>query len=265
MPPQRTDVTGPTLILRRRHLPMLVAVAWKNVRLRYKSSFLGFLWTLFNPLLFLLIFLFIFSRAFPQVANYPVFALTGLILWSFFATTSGHIMGSLVENAPVLRSIAVPPLVFPLSQLLAGVFNLLLSLLPFAAILWWFGWRPSMVTLLVLPAVGLFAVFVYGVSLALCALNVLLRDIGLLWSALLPAIFYLTPVAYPPDLVPDDLRWVAAMNPLYHFTALAREVLYLGRLPDAGQWITTAGIALIALLGGTAVFNLLRRSFIANY
>lgn len=257
----RTD----RLVVRREHLPMLATVAWKNVRLRYKSSMLGFLWTLFNPLLFLLIFLFIFSRAFDQVENYPVFALTGLVFWSFFATTSAHVLGSLVENAPVLRSMAVPPLVFPLSQLLAGLFNLLLSLVPFAVILWWFGWRPSGATVLVLPALLLFAGFVLGVSLALCALNVLFRDIGLLWSALLPALFYLTPVAYPPDLVPADLRWVAAMNPLYHYTALVREVLYAGRVPDAGQWVTTVGLTLLALLGGLAVFNLLRRGFIANY
>jgi ABC-type polysaccharide/polyol phosphate export permease len=257
--------TGPVLVITRRHLPMLWSVAWKNIRLRYKSSLLGFFWTLFNPLLFLLIFLFIFSTAFPQVANYPVFALTGLIFWSFFATTSGHILGSLVENAPVLRSMAVPPLVFPVSQLMAGLFNLLASLLPFAAILWYFGWRPVPATLLVFPVVALFAAFLFGVSLALCALNVFFRDIGLLWSALLPALFYLTPVAYPPDLVPERLHWVAQLNPLYHFTGLAREVLYAGRMPGLDQWVTALGLALIALLAGLSIFNLLRRGFIANY
>jgi ABC-type polysaccharide/polyol phosphate export permease len=265
MPPQRTDVSGPTLILRRRHLPMLVAVAWKNVRLRYKSSFLGFLWTLFNPLLFLLIFLFIFSRAFPTVENYAVFALTGLVFWSFFATTSGYILGALVENAPVLRSVAVPPLLFPLAQLLAGLFNLLVSFVPFAIILLWLGWRPSPAAVLVLPVVALYALFVFGVSLTLCALNVLFRDIGLLWSALLPALFYLTPVAYPPELVPTDLRWVAALNPLYHFTALVREVLYHGQVPAVGPWLTALGLATAMVLLGLWVFGRLRRAFIANY
>jgi ABC-type polysaccharide/polyol phosphate export permease len=249
----------------RRHLPMLLTVAWKNVRLRYKSSLLGFLWTLFNPLLFLLIFLFIFSRAFPQVENYPVFALTGLIFWSFFATSSAHILGSVVENAHVLRSLAVPPLVFPVAQLMAGLFNLLVSFIPFAVILALLGWRPAPAALLVLPVLALFAAFVFGLSLALCALNVFFRDIGILWSALLPALFYLTPVAYPPDLVPADLRWIASMNPLYHFIGLVREVLYHGRVPGLEQWVPAFGLALLALLGGVAVFNMLRRGFIANY
>ncbi len=257
--------TAQELRIRGRHLPMLVTVAWKNVRLRYKGSLFGFLWTLFNPLLFLLIFLFIFSRAFAQVENYPVFALTGLVFWSFFATTSGHILGALVENAHVLRSLAVPPLVFPLAQLLAGLVNLALSMLPFALILLWLGWQPTWAAVLVLPVIALYAAFVFGVSLALCALNVYFRDIGLLWSALLPAIFYLTPVAYPPDLVPADLRWVAALNPLYHFIGLVREVLYLGHVPAIGLWVPAVGLTLIGLLGGLAVFNLLRRGFIANY
>ena len=78
--------------LGRAHTPLLLALAWKNVRLRYKSSMLGFVWTLLNPLIFLGIFLLIFSNAFPQVPNYAVFALTGLVFWSFFATVSGQAM-----------------------------------------------------------------------------------------------------------------------------------------------------------------------------
>lgn len=129
---------------------MVRAVAWRNVRLRYKSSMLGFVWTLLNPLLFLLIFLLIFSEAFPQVENYPVFALSGLILWSFFATSSAHVMGALVENAAVLRSLAVPPLVFPLAQVLAGLFNLGMSFVPFAFILHFFGRVPHGTDVLVI-------------------------------------------------------------------------------------------------------------------
>ena len=148
---------------------MVRAVAWRNVRLRYKSSFLGFFWTLLNPLLFLMIFLLIFSEAFPNVENYPVFALSGLIFWSFFATSSAHIMGALVENAAVLRSLSVPPMVFPLAQLLAGLFNLFMSFIPFAIILHLFGREPHLTDLLVIPIVACFGGFIFGISLALSA------------------------------------------------------------------------------------------------
>ena len=244
---------------------MVRAVAWRNVRLRYKSSMLGFVWTLLNPLLFLLIFLLIFSEAFPQVENYPVFALSGLILWSFFATSSAHVMGALVENAAVLRSLAVPPLVFPLAQVLAGLFNLGMSFVPFAFILHFFGRVPHGTDVLVIPIVLCFAVFIFGLSLALSALNVFFRDIGLLWNALLPAMFYLTPIAYPSDLVPERMRWVMEVNPLYQYIAAFREVLYHGRIPQMETWVILAGLACISAAFGGMVYRFFRHGFIANY
>ena len=251
--------------LRRSHAPLLLALAWKNVRLRYKSSLLGFAWTLLNPLLFLLIFLLIFSQAFPQVPNYPVFALTGLVFWTFFSTVSGHMLGALVENANVLKSLAVPPLAFPLGQLLAGLFNLALSFIPLALILGWFGWHPLAMHLLILPATALFTIFIFGIGLGLCALNVYFRDIGLLWSALLPAFFYLTPIAYPPDLVPDRLRWIAELNPLYHFIALMRAIIVEGTVPSADAWIITTMLAAVTFSSGMTLHHFLRRGYIANY
>lgn len=251
--------------LRRQHAPLLLTLAWKNVRLRYKSSLLGFVWSLLNPLLFLLIFLLVFRHAFPQVPNYAVFALTGLIFWTFFSTVTGHIMGALVENAGVLKSLAVPTLAFPLAQLLAGVFNLLLSFVPLAIIMMWFGWRPEPANLLVLPVTAIFTVFVFGVGLTLCALNVFFRDINLLWGALLPALFYLTPIAYPEDLVPAHLHWIAALNPLYHFIALERAVLVDGRMPALMDWLTAVYMAALALLLGAWTHNSLRRGYVANY
>lgn len=244
---------------------LLLQVAWKNVRLRYKSSLLGFAWTFLNPVLYLAIFLFIFSQAFQHVANYPVFALSGLILWTFFATTSAHVLGAMVENAHVLRSLAVPPLVFPMAQLLAGLINLLFSMVPFALLLAAFGWRPEPVHLLALPALLVFAVFVLGIGLVLCTLNVYFRDIGLLWNALLPALFYITPIAYPPDLVPADLRWIMGFDPLYWYIDLFRGIVHDGRVPDIRTVLLATGLALAALMLGLATYRSLRRGLVANY
>jgi len=251
--------------LHRAHRDLLITLAWKNVRLRYKSSLLGFFWSLLNPLIFLLIFLFIFRHAFPQVPNYPVFALSGLIFWSFFSTSTGHILSSLVDNGHVLRSLAVPPLAFPVAQLMAGLFNLVASFVPFAFILAWFGWRPEPVHLLIVPITALLALFVFGIGLALGALNVYFRDIGLLWGALLPAIFYLTPIAYPADLVPEGMRWIAALNPLYHFIGLVRTVIVDGASPELPQWITACWMAALSTTIGLFVHSSLRRGYIANY
>jgi ABC-2 type transport system permease protein len=257
--------TAPSNRLQTAHWTLIRDLAWKNIRLRYRGSLLGFLWALLSPLLFLLIFLFVFRRAFPAIPNYPVFALTGLIFWTFFATVSGHILGSLVENAGVLKSMAVPPLAFPLGHLLAGLLNLLLSFLPFGFILFNFGWRPQPVHLLVVPITLLLSMFLFGVGLGLCALNVYFRDIGLLWSTLLPALFYLTPIAYPPSLLPTELAWVAALNPLYHFIGLVRTVLVDGLLPGWDQWVSATWCAALGLVSGLLIHQWLRRGYVANY
>lgn len=244
---------------------MLFSLAWKNVKLRYKSSFLGFFWSLLNPLIFLLIFSFIFSQAFPEIKNYPVFALTGLIFWSFFATSSAHVLGSLVESATILRSLSVKPILFPIGQIMAGLINLMLSFIPFLGILLYLGWAPSWTNLMVFPVAFMLAVFTFGVSLGLSALNVFFRDTGMLWGALLPAFFYFTPIAYPPDLVPADMLWIIELNPLYHFVEAIREVLYYGHWLGMETILLLLLISAAALVFGITVFYRLKKGFISNY
>lgn len=247
------------------YLELVFVVAWKNVKLRYKNSFFGFLWSLFNPLLFLAIFTFIFSQAFPDIENYPLFALTGLIFWAFFSTTSNHILGSVVENAAVLRSVYVPPIVFPFSQLIAGLINLLISFVPFGVIMYFLGFEPNWVNLLVVPCTLLFALFTFGFSVCICAFNVYFRDMGMLWTSLQPALFYFTPIAYSYTLVPESMRWIIKFNPLYHFIELFRSVLYHNELPTQPQVLVCSALTLCSLFVGWLVFTKLKRGFIANY
>jgi ABC-2 type transport system permease protein len=264
---ERTDITTRRKGARAGNWSMylLLNLAWKNVKLRYKSSFLGFFWSLLNPLLFLLIFSFIFSKAFPDIDNYPVFALTGLIFWSFFATSSGHVLGSLVESATVLKSLSVKPILFPLSQIIAGCINLLMSFIPFVFILIYLGWEAQLENLLVFPVATLLAVFTFGIALALSALNVFFRDTGMLWGALLPAFFYFTPIAYPVELIPADMKWVIELNPLYHFVEAFRTVLYHAQVLPLNRWLLLVALATFSLLIGLLVFKRLERGFISNY
>ena len=247
------------------YVDLVFVVAWKNVKLRYKNSFFGFLWSLLNPLLFLAIFTFIFSQAFPDIENYPLFALSGLIFWAFFSTTSNHILGSVVENASVLRSVYVPPIVFPVSQLIAGLINLLISFIPFGFIMYFLGFEPSWVNWLVIPCALLFALFTFGFSVCICAINVYFRDMSMLWNSIQPALFYFTPIAYSFTLVPESMRWVIQFNPLYHFIELFRSVLYHGVVPSLDQVMITCGLTVGSLLLGWLVFSKLKKGFIANY
>lgn len=238
-------------------------LSWKNIKVRYKSSVLGIVWSLATPLIFLLIFVFIFSKAFSEIENYPLFALSGLIFWNFFATSTSQIIGSVVEAGGILKSIPVPPILFPISSLMAAVFNLLISLIPFSVLMIAFGNVPNLNSFLLLPVVFLYACFILGLSMVMAALNVYLRDIGMLWSSLLPAILYLTPIAYPVTLIPEKWRWLMNFNPLFHYIDSIRSILYSSMAPSISAFIIMLAISGFSLLAGIGIFKKIERNFIS--
>lgn len=249
-----------------RHYVFLVwALAWKNIRIKYKNSLLGFFWSLLNPLIFLLIFSFIFGQAFQGVENYKLFALSGLVAWSLFPVATNQVIGSLLENAGVLKSLQIPSLVFPGAAMVSSLINFLLTLIPFSVLMLTFGWVPGVETLALLPVLLLFVLFITGFSLFLCALNIYYRDVGLLWNTFTPAIFYFTPIAYPVQLVPEHIRWVMKLNPVYHFVESFRQVIYAGVFPPAREWLYMFILAAGAWLLGVWVYRKLEKGFISNY
>lgn len=248
------------------HYAFLIwALAWKNIRIKYKNSFLGFFWSLLNPLIFLLIFSFIFGRAFPGIENYKLFALSGLIAWSLFPVATNQVISSLPENAGILKSLNIPSLVFPGSAVMSAIINFFFTLVPFTALMLIFGWVPGVESLALVPVLLLFALFIAGLSLLLCSLNIYYRDVGLLWNTFTPAIFYFTPIAYPVSLVPENIRWIMKLNPVYHFVEAFREVIYAGRFPAGKEWLYMLLLAVTSCLLGISVYRKLEKGFISNY
>lgn len=238
-------------------------VAMRNVKLRYKNSILGFLWSLLNPLIYLLIFIVIFRDVFA-LENYPLFILSGLVFWTFFSGTSIQVLGSILDSGGILKSLAVPPITFPLSYLFSSLINLFFMLIPFFILMLFFGLKLSLITLLIFPGIILLSLFTFGFSIALCALNVFFRDVGMFYNTILPALFYLTPIAYPIDQVPEQYQFFIKLNPVLHFIGYFRDILYFNKIPD----MLTIGIILfISILFafiGLYVFNSLKKGFISH-
>lgn len=241
------------------------ALAWKNIKVKYKNSLLGFFWSLLNPLLFLLIFSFIFGNAFSDIQNYKLYALSGLVIWSFFPVASNQVIGSLIENGSVLKSLNIPPLIFTYSALVSSVINFILTLIPFTALLFMFGFKPSLNLLAVPLLLTLYFIFTFGFSLLLCATNVYFRDVGLLWNTIVPALFYFTPIAYPPHLIPAKYQWIIELNPLFHFTDMFRQMIYGNQMPPLQEWIRISIISVLAVAFGGFIFRMLKRGFFAHY
>jgi len=242
----------------------LYALSKRNVILRYKNSIAGFFWGFIKPLLYLLIFIVIFSAQFSSVKNYVLYATSGLIIWFFFANVTGQSVSNIVSSAGLIKSVKIPVVLFPLSEVVSELFNLALTLVVYAAVMHWFGLAYSFSLLLIFPAVVLFGFFTFGITLVLSSVNVFFRDVGILWNTITPAIFYLTPIAYPEDMIPERFQGIVKFNPIYYFIKLCREVLYGGICPSVNLWLQCLVLS-VGMFGiGWWVFSKLKNQFISS-
>ncbi len=246
-------------------LGLVSTLAVKTVKLRYKNSIFGFLWGMMNPIIYLIIFSVVFSKAFPGIDRYPLYALTGLVFWIYFSSSTIQVIESIINNSGVLKSINVPTIAFPLAAQLASLINLALSLIPFVALMFIFGMRIGWETLLFIPVLFFFTAFTLGVSLILTSVNVYFRDVQFAWSSFMPAIFYSSPIAYTTDLIPAKFVWVMKLNPLFHFITALRDVLYYNQVPSLASSILVILLGLVPLGLGFFFFNRLRRGFVSQF
>jgi ABC-2 type transport system permease protein len=210
-----------------------------------------------------MIFIVIFSKGFPDLDNYVLYATSGLILWFFFSNVTGQSVGNIVGSAGLVKSLNIPPVFFPLSELLSEMFNLMLTLVVFMIIMHWFNIVYSPRLFLIIPCVLLFSLFAFGLSLLLCSLNVFFRDVGIIWGTVQPAIFYLTPIAYPEKMIPADYIMVIKLNPVYYFIKLGRSIIYDTAIPSWNLWMTCIIISFVMYITGQFIFNRLKNQFIS--
>jgi ABC-type polysaccharide/polyol phosphate export permease len=246
-------------------------VAIKNLKLRYKNSMLGFLWTLINPLFMLSIFVFVFSQVISGVENYPLYVLSGLIFWNFFSSSSNQMLGKIVESGGILKSVNIPPVIFPLASLMSNFVNFLLTLIPFMVLMIYFGFRPGFITLLIIPVLILFVIFTFSFSLILSCFNVYFRDVEMFWTTITPALFYATPVVYE---APKGMGLFMTLNPFAHFMELIRDILYRSQFEKLQvymwqdipyRFFTTSLFTFVLLMISLLVYNKLRKGFISNF
>lgn len=236
----------------------------KDLKLKYKNSILGYFWSLLHPVIYISIFYVVFSNAFPAVENYSLYVISGILFWTFFATSSSQIINSIVGNASIIKSIYIPSYFFALSMMMSGLVNLLLALIPFLFIMLFLGAPIGFHLIMVVPVTILLGVFTYGLSLALCSLNVFYRDVSILWLSLSPALFYATPIAYSSDIIPEKWLWLYNFNPLVHYFDAIHNVLYDGKWLSINQFLLMTAISLLFLWLGQSIYKKLAKGFVSN-
>jgi ABC-type polysaccharide/polyol phosphate export permease len=226
------------------------------IRTRYKRSALGVVWTLLNPLLNMTVLTIAFSSFFrASLENYPVYVLSGLIFWSFYTQTTTFAMNSLVWGGSLLKRIYLPRSIFAVAAVSNGLINLGLSLIPLILIMLVLG-HPFHPTWWLLPlAVLLLAMFSLGAALFFSILAVFFTDVLDMYQVALQALFFLTPIMYPKDILPPHLVWYLDLNPLYNLLELFRAPLYAGVIPGPSTILAAVASAVVALLAGWWAFT----------
>jgi len=239
-----------------RYRDLIVFLVRRDLTARYKRSVFGIAWTMLNPLGMMIVLSIVFSQIFRMnIADYPAFVLSGLIAWNFFSQSSSSAIYALVWGGELLQRIYIPRSTFAISSIGTGLINLLLSLVPLLLVMVVIG-TPLRPTIILAPvAMILLGLFSLGVGLLISTIGIYFYDVVEMYAIVLMAWFYITPIFYTLDLLPDNLQRLLQLNPTVHLVGLFRDLVFYGTLPTKEEWLISSGFALGTFLLGWLVFT----------
>jgi lipopolysaccharide transport system permease protein len=239
-------------------------LAWRDVKLRYAQTVLGFGWTILQPLFSTGIFTILFGKLAKVPSDglpYPIFSYLGLLPWLFFVNGLNRSSTSLVANAHALTRVYFPRLLLPLGSLLPGFIDLGVAVASAIPLMLYFGYVPSWTAIFWLPVLSLIAVFqALGISLFFSALNVRFRDIGNLIPFALQMVMWITPITYPIALVPEKYWPIVYLNPTLGFIEGYRAAM-VGRPVNLSLVAISAIFAVLSMIGGLYYFRKVESTF----
>lgn len=237
----------------------------KDIKLKYRNSYLGILWSMLNPLLMMIVLTIIFSAIFKNNIEYfPVYVLTGRLIYMFFSESTNFALDSIINNANLIRKVYVPKYFFPLSRVCSSFIVNIVSIIPIFIVMLVLGMKITWhLPLMVIPVVLLF-IFTMGAGLILSTINVFFRDIKHLYSVILTLIMYSMAIFYPIEIIPESYRFIFELNPLYVYLSIFRDVIMNQVLPDAMDLGLSFIYAIISFSVGLYIFYKKQDKFIFN-
>lgn len=243
--------------------PLLKQLVSRDLKVKYRRSFLGYIWSLLNPLLMMVVLTVVFSYMFRfDIPNYPLYMITGQTLWGFFNESTNMCMYSVIQNGALIRKVYIPKYIFPVSRVLSSFVTTSFSLVAIVIVML-FTQAPFHWTILLFPIPLFFLLlFSMGVGMALSALSVYFRDIIHLYGVLTLAWMYMTPIFYPLSALPEKIAAAIVHNPMFCYIAFFRDLVLNGCIPDAQIWLSCMGYSILAFVIGTVIFGKLQKRFI---
>jgi len=243
---------------------LLKLLVTRDIKLKYRRSFLGYLWSVLNPLMIMIVMTIVFSTMFSRnIDNFPVYLFCGQLLFNYMNNSTHQAIFSITSNAALLKKTYVPKFIFTVSKITSGMVDLVFSLGALAIVMIatraTFNW-----TILLFPFVILqLYLFCIGLGLFLAQANVFFKDSQFIYNAVTTAWMYLTPIFYPLEMLPEWLIWcVKHFNPMYFYVGQFRDLVYSGTLPGPAIILAGIGAAILMLVVGIFSFSKSEDNFI---
>lgn len=239
---------------------LFIVLIRRNLKRRYRGSFLGIYWSLFNPLAMTGLYTAIFGAAFAQYydnsnLNYTLAAFTGLAVFNFFSSSTASALTSVVENGSMVNKIRLPLFIFPLATIGASIFQFLMGVFPLLILVTLIISHSLLSAIaLLFPTIALVLVCT-GVGLLMSALYVFFRDLPYFYELVTFGLWIGSPIFYPPEIVPETVRQFLVVNPLLPIVESIRQIVLSGNSPDLSLIIHSLASGLIVFAIGAVVFD----------
>ena len=234
----------------------------KEIRGKYKGSFLGVLWSFINPLLQVAVYAIVFPYIMRvKTPNYLQYLIVGIIPWTWFTTSMNQGMITIRTNAGIIKKVYFPREILPISVVVSGLVNFFISCI-IIVLFCVFGGVGISWHIILLPVIALLQfILTLGLVLAFCAINIYIKDTEYIIQFLINMLFYATPILYPATLFPEKYRILLYLNPLTEIINAYRDMFMYHQLPALNGMIYLTVISLVIFVIGLAIFRKLEKGF----
>ncbi len=241
---------------------LILVLTNKEIKIRYKNTFLGYLWSIANPLAFAFVFYIAFKVVMRiEMENYTLFLIAGLFPWQWFSNSINVSPLIFLGNASIIKKINFPRNIIPLATVLQDMLHFILSIPVIVIFLFIYRKSPSLSWLYGIPLLlSIQLLLIYGLSLLISSLNLFFRDLEKLVTLLITFVFYFTPIIYPEKMIPERLRYLINLNPLAPLIICWRNIFLNGNI-DSIYMAVSALFAIFAFTVGYAVYRKLSWKF----
>ena len=244
------------------HRELLYFFSWRDLKVRYKQTFIGVLWAIFQPLITMFVFTVFFGSLAKMPSDnvpYPIFVYVGLLFWQFFSSALGDVSNTLQSNKSIITKVYFPRLILPISSVITDMVDFFIASIILVLLMFYYGYVPNLIGLLILPLLLVITFMAaLGLGLFLAAMNVKYRDVQYILPFFIQILLFLTPVIYPASIAGNWSK-LLAINPMTGVIQNARAAIW-GTAPINWALIAISFLTCVLMLAiGTYIFKKVER------